>query len=56
MAEVSLRNVVKRFDDVEVVRNISLDIVEPLDNVTQRDFGHRFLAQPLVAPAVSPAM
>jgi multiple sugar transport system ATP-binding protein len=26
MAEVSLRNVVKRFDDVEVVRNISLDI------------------------------
>jgi multiple sugar transport system ATP-binding protein len=26
MAEVSLRNVVKRFDNVEVVRNISLDI------------------------------
>ncbi len=26
MADVSLRNVVKRFDDVEVVRNISLDI------------------------------
>ena len=26
MAEVSLRNVVKRFDDVDVVRNISLDI------------------------------
>ena len=26
MAEVALRNVVKRFDDVEVVRNISLDI------------------------------
>src|SRR5215469_9587379 len=26
MAEVSLRNVVKRFDDTEVVRNISLDI------------------------------
>ena len=26
MAEVALRNVVKRFDDVEVVRNINLDI------------------------------
>jgi multiple sugar transport system ATP-binding protein len=26
MADVALRNVVKRFDDVEVVRNISLDI------------------------------
>jgi multiple sugar transport system ATP-binding protein len=26
MADVSLRNVVKRFDDMEVVRNISLDI------------------------------
>ena len=26
MAEVSLRNIVKRFDDTEVVRNISLDI------------------------------
>jgi multiple sugar transport system ATP-binding protein len=26
MAAVALRNVVKRFDDVEVVRNISLDI------------------------------
>src|SRR6201992_2180534 len=26
MAEVSLRNVVKRFDNLEVVRNISLDI------------------------------
>ncbi|HJY17787.1 MAG TPA: ATP-binding cassette domain-containing protein, partial [Xanthobacteraceae bacterium] len=26
MAEVALRNVIKRFDNVEVVRNISLDI------------------------------
>ena len=26
MAEVALRNVVKRFDDVEVVRSINLDI------------------------------
>ena len=26
MAEVALRNVVKRFDDVEAVRSISLDI------------------------------
>src|SRR3984957_13044216 len=28
MAEVALRNVVKRYDDVEAVRNISLDILD----------------------------
>ena len=50
MADVTLRKVVKRYDDVEAVRGIDLDIA---------DHGGLFATEscyPLVAPAVSPAM
>ena len=43
--------------NVEIDAADGFDIVEALDHVTQRDFGHgRILRQPLVAPAVRPAM
>ena len=40
MAEVTLRRVVKRYDEVEAVRGIDLDIVIPLDHLTQTDVRH----------------
>ena len=40
--------------NVEIDVAHGLDVVETLDHVTQRDFGH--VRQPLVAPAVRPAM
>ena len=54
MAEVNLRKVVKRYDDVEVDAADGLDVVVALDDFPQRDLGHWH--HPLVAPAVRPAM
>ena len=54
MSEVRLRKIVKRYDEVEAVRGIDLDIVVTLHHLAQIDFRHE--SQPFVAPAVRPAM
>ena len=40
MAQVTLRKVVKYYDEVEAVSAIDLDIVVTLDDVAQHHFGH----------------
>ena len=67
MADVALRSVVKRFDDVEAVRSIDLDIpnnefvvlVGPSGcgkSTTLRNVTSAISHHPLVAPAVRPEM